>query len=246
MAAGARMHEQTIFKTLAKYYDLFYGWKDYEKEAATIRELIRAHKTSPGNDLLEVACGTGKHAQQLKTDFKIVGTDLNDAMLRIARRRCPDITFRRADMVSLDLGRQFDVVLCLFSSIGYVKTRARLKKTLFNFARHLNPGGVLIVEPWWTRANFKPGTVTMNTAGDDTVKMVRQAVSKVRGNVSIMDMHYLIAEKDKGVIHHVDRHELGLFEREDTLAYLHEAGLQAKFLEEGLMRDRGLYVAVKP
>ena len=245
MAAGARMHEQTIFKTLAKYYDLFYGWKNYEKEAATIRELIHAHKTSPGNDLLEVACGTGKHAKRLKNDFKIVGTDLNDAMLRIARRRCPDVTFRHADMVSLDLDRQFDVLLCLFSSIGYVKTRARLKKTLFNFACHLKPGGVMIVEPWWTPANFKPGAVTMSTAGDDTVKMVRQSVSKVRGNVSIMDMHYLIAEKDKAVTHHVDRHELGLFEREDTLAFMRQAGVRAEFLEQGLMHGRGLYVGVK-
>ncbi len=239
------MNEQTIFKSLAKYYDLFYSWKNYEKEAAAIRELIRAHKTSPGNDLLEVACGTGKHAQQLENDFSIVGTDLNEDMLRIARRRCPDVSFRRADMVSLDLGREFDVVLCLFSSIGYVKTPARLKKTLFNFARHLKPGGVMIVEPWWTRASFKAGAVTMSTAGDDNVKIARQSVSKVRGNVSIMDMHYLIAEKDKAVTHHVDRHALGLFERGETLAFMRQAGLQAQFLEEGLMRGRGLYVGVK-
>jgi len=37
-----------------------------------------------------------------------------------------------------------------------------------------------------------------------------------------------------------------LDEREDTLAFLREAGLQARFREEGLMQDRGLYVAVKP
>jgi hypothetical protein len=38
-------------------------------------------------------------------------------------------------MVNPELGRQFDVVLCLFSSIGYVRTRALLKKTLFSFVR---------------------------------------------------------------------------------------------------------------
>jgi ubiquinone/menaquinone biosynthesis C-methylase UbiE len=239
------MNEQTIFKSLAKYYDLFYGWKNYQKEAATLRELIRAYKTSPGNDLLEVACGTGKHAELLKQDFAIVATDLNENMLRIARKRCPDVSFRRADMVTLDLGRQFDVVLCLFSSIGYVKTRARLKKTLANFARHLKPGGVMIVEPWWTKSNWKAGEIGMNTAGNDDVKIARQSVSKTRGNVSIMDMHYLIAERSKGVTHHVDRHELGLFEREDTLAYMRQVGLEARFLEEGLMRGRGLYIGVK-
>jgi ubiquinone/menaquinone biosynthesis C-methylase UbiE len=239
------MQRQTIFKSLARHYDLLYSWKDYKKEVETIRELIRTHKKSPGTDLLEVACGTGKHAELLQDEFSIIATDLNEDMLRIARRRCKRVTFVRADMVNLDLGRQFDVVLCLFSSIGYVRTRARLKKTLFNFARHLKVGGVVIVEPWWTKATYQAGAVSMTTVGDDEVKIARQSVSKVRGNVSIMDMHYLIGERNKAVTHHVDRHELGLFERRDMLAIMREAGLRARFQEQGLMQGRGLYVAVK-
>jgi ubiquinone/menaquinone biosynthesis C-methylase UbiE len=236
---------QTIFKSLAKHYDLLYSWKDYNKEVETIRELIRTYKTSPGTDLLEVACGTGKHAELLQNEFSIVATDLNEDMLRIARARCKRVSFVRADMVSLDLGRQFDVVLCLFSSIGYVRTRARLKKTLSNFARHLKVGGVAIIEPWWSKSSYKPGAVTMTTVGNDDVKIARQSVSKIRGNVSIMDMHYLIGERNKAVTHHVDRHELGLFERRDMLAFMREAGFRAHFQEQGLMQDRGLYIAVK-
>src|SRR5262249_51418711 len=107
-------------------------------------------------------------------------------MLRIARRRCKRVSFVRADMVSLELGRQFDVVLCLFSSIGYVRTRARLKKTLLNFARHLKVGGVVIIEPWWTKANYQAGAVTMTTVGNDDVKIARQSRSQIRGTVSIL------------------------------------------------------------
>jgi len=239
------MNKQTIFKSLAKYYDLLYSWKDYGKEAETIRELIRTYKKSPGKDLLEVACGTGKHAELLRNDFSVVAVDLNEDMLRIARRRCKGVSFARADMVDLELRRQFDVVLCLFTSIGYVRTRARLKKTLFNFARHLKAGGVAIIEPWWTKANYQAGAVTMTTVGNDDVKIARQSVSKIRGNVSIMDMHYLIGERNKAVTHYVDRHELGLFERRDMLAFMREAGLRPRFQEQGLMQGRGLYVAVK-
>jgi ubiquinone/menaquinone biosynthesis C-methylase UbiE len=239
------MNKQTIFKSLAQHYDLLYSWKDYRQEVETIRELIRTHKKSPGTDLLEIACGTGKHAELLQDDFSIVATDLNDDMLRIARRRCKRVSFVRADMVNLELGRQFDVLLCLFSSIGYVRTRARLKKTLFNFARHLKAGGVAIIEPWWSKSGYKPGAITMTTVGNDDVKIARQSVSKVRGNVSVMDMHYLIGERNKAVTHYVDRHELGLFERRDMLAFMREAGLRARFQEQGLMQGRGLYVAVK-
>src|SRR5262249_24579849 len=104
---GASMQRQTIFKSLAKHYDLLYSWKDYKKEVDALRELIRTYKTSPGSDLLEVACGTGKHAELLQNDFSIVATDLNQDMLRIARRRCQRASFVHADMVSLELGRQF-------------------------------------------------------------------------------------------------------------------------------------------
>jgi hypothetical protein len=85
----------------------------------------------------------------------------------------------------------------------------------------------------------------MTTVGNDDVKISRQSVFKVRGNVSIMDMHYLIGERNKAVMHHVDRHELGLFERRDMLAFMRTAGLRAHFEPQGLMPDRGLYVAVK-
>jgi hypothetical protein len=60
-----------------------------------------------------------------------------------------------------------------------------------------------------------------------------------------MDMHYLIGERNKAVTHHVDRHELGLFERRDMLACMREAGLRAHFHEQSLMPDRGLHIAVK-
>lgn len=51
-------HKQTPYTDLARYYDLIYSWKDYQKEAATIQRLIVKYKRSKGNDLLEVACGT--------------------------------------------------------------------------------------------------------------------------------------------------------------------------------------------
>ena len=66
------------------------------------------------------------------------------------------------------------------------------------------------------------------------------------GDVSIMDMHYLVAEAGRGVAHFVDRHELGLFATERTLAIMREAGFKAEYLEEGLMAGRGVYVATKP
>ncbi|GAG89663.1 unnamed protein product, partial [marine sediment metagenome] len=57
-----------MYKKLAKYYDLIYHWKDYEKEAHSVKDLIKKYKKSDGNKLLDVGCGTGKHLEQFKDD----------------------------------------------------------------------------------------------------------------------------------------------------------------------------------
>jgi ubiquinone/menaquinone biosynthesis C-methylase UbiE len=195
--------------------------------------------------LLEVACGTGRHIQHLKAKFTVLATDINARMLGVARRNVKGAVFKRADMVTLSLGKEFDAIVCLFSSIGYVKTDANLKKTLGNFARHLKKGGVLVIEPWLTKSTYTTGLPHMTTYGDSDIQIARLNISKVRDNVSVMDMHYLVAERDNAVKHFVDRHELAMFEPRRILDFMREAGLRAKFLKNGLMKDRGLYIGIK-
>ena len=63
--------------------------------------------------------------------------------------------------------------------------------------------------------------------------------------MSIMDLHYLIAENGKDIEHIVDRHLMGLFEVETTLEIMKSCGFDAKFLTKGLMKNRGLYIGMK-
>ncbi len=198
------MSKKSIFNELARYYDLIYSWKDYQKEADKIKSLIKKHKKSDGHDLLEVACGTGKHLPYLKDSFSILATDLNKAMLSIARKNISDVTFKQADMMKLNLGKKFDVILCLFSSIGYVKTYPNLTKTIQNFAKHLKVGGVVIIEPWFTETAYITGLPTMTTYDGEEIKIARLCVSQKRGILSVMDMHYLIAEKNQKMKHFVE------------------------------------------
>jgi len=240
------MRKQNPWDNSARYYDLIYSWKDYKREAGKIQKLIQCYKKSPGKDLLEVACGTGGHARYLKNAFRILGTDINDRMLAVARKNVKGVAFQKVDMLTLNLGRQFDVILCLFSSIGYMNTRAKLRKTLRNFSGHLKQGGVVIIEPWLTKAAYKAGRVghLLTYDGKET-KIARLNVSRIRGNVSILEMHHLVAEKDKSVKYFVERHEVGMFEPDEFLALMRATGLRARFLKSGLMKDRGLYVGVK-
>jgi hypothetical protein len=155
------------------------------------------------------------------------------------------IAFEDADMTTMDLGKRFDVITCLFSSIGYVKTHWNLEKTIRNFAKHLKKGGLVLMEPWLTKSVYMPGSPHMETYDGKDIKIARLSVSRARGNLSVIDMHYLIAERDEDVKYFLDRHELGLFEVVETLRIMKKAGLQSKFLKHGLVQKRGMFVGVK-
>lgn len=239
------MKKQMLYKEFAKQYDLIYGSRNYEKQGTHLKRIISKYKKSKGNELLEMACGTGLVLQQLKKDFTCTGVDLHHAMLAVAKKNVKGVTFKQGNMINFDLYKKFDILICLFSSIGYARTYANLKKTINNFAAHLKQGGVLIIEPWFTNETYKPGTPHMDTSEGKDIKIARLTVPQRKGNVAIMDMHYLIAEKNKGVRHYVDRHELGLFSHKRMMKFMHKAGIDPRFLKKEFTRARGLFIGVK-
>jgi len=236
-----------MFSPTASYYDAIYAarGKNYEQEVQRLLNLIQQYKRSPGNTLLDVACGTGEHLVYLQHAFQLEGLDLDPELLKVAHQKIPAATFHLADMVDFDLERQFDVVTCLFSSIGYVKTCDRLDSAIQAMHRHTRPGGVLIVEPWLGPEEYHTGSVHATYVDQPTLKVARMNVSRIiEGNVSVLDFHYLIATAD-GVQHFTEHHELGLFVQEEYHSAFEHCGMLVVYDETGL-EGRGLYVGIKP
>ena len=99
------MKNQMFYRDLAKYYDLMYSNKDYKKESLVLKNLISKYKKSKGKELLEVACGTGGYLKYLKKWYSCMGIDINEPMLKIARKNVKGVNFRKADMVKLNLNQ---------------------------------------------------------------------------------------------------------------------------------------------
>ncbi len=232
-----------MFSESADLYDLIYSqFKDYAAEAERVATLIRRLHPD-ARRVLDVACGTGEHARLLseRHGFQVDGIDLDPAMVRLAAAKVPAGRFEVADMTDFTLGRTYDAVLCLFSSIGYVRTLAGVERTLASFRRHLAPGGVVVVEPWFAPGVLQQGRVTVSTAEAEGVKVCRMAHTHVDGRISRLRMDYLIGQAD-GIRHASELHELGLFTPEEMQGCFRAAGLAADYDPEGLT-GRGLYVA---
>ncbi|NHJ86267.1 MAG: class I SAM-dependent methyltransferase [Asgard group archaeon] len=234
-----------MYKSLAKYYDKIYCWKEYRKEVNELKELIKQHKKSSGNELLDVGCGTGNHIQYLMDEYNCTGVDLNQGVLDVAREKLPSVKFIQSDMTKLNLGKKYDIIVCLFSAIGYITEKEKVKKTLIGFSNHLKDGGIVLIEPWLTIDMYKAGSPHMTIYENKDLKIARANISEQDGDRSIFDMHYLIAERDKSVLHFVDRHEMIMLPHELLLGYMKEAGLNAWKYSEGIFESRGLLIGIK-
>ena len=233
-----------MFTKSARFYDVIYNWKNYAAEVERLRTFIDQHQRSEGSALLDVACGTGKHLEYLKPYFTCEGLDLDGELLAVARQRLPEITFHQEDMTAFTLGREYDVVTCLFSAIGYVQTVERLNAAIGAMARHLKAGGVLLVEPWLDPSVFTHGHVHMLNVDEPDLKITRMSYGEVRGTLSILNFSYLVGVPGQGVNYFTELHEMGLFTKDDYAEAFRAAGLSVTHDALGIS-NRGLFIGFK-
>jgi ubiquinone/menaquinone biosynthesis C-methylase UbiE len=232
-----------MFTEPAELYDaIYFSFKDYGAEAASIAARIRAEHPS-AHTVLDVACGTGEHARLLATEhrFAVDGIDLNADFLRLARQKHPAGRFYEADMREFDLPHRYDAVICMFSSIGYVKTLPQVERTLRTFKRHLAPNGVVIVEPWFSPDVMKTGSHSVRTATANGISVERTGTIVIDGRMCHLTFDYVI-EQDGAVRRTREVHELGLFTKDETLRAFAAAGLVAEHHAPS-DTNRGLYIA---
>ncbi|GAA0930145.1 class I SAM-dependent methyltransferase [Nonomuraea longicatena] len=221
--------------------------KDYESDAAAIAKHV-LDRNPRAASLLDVACGTGSHLRHFARAFAHVeGIDLAPDMVRLARLELPGIAVHTGDMREFALGRTFDAVTCLFSSVGYLEDAGQLDAALGCLARHLDPGGVLVLEPWYFPENATSGSVV-----GDLVTVEGRTISRVSHSVREngahrMRVHYLVADQESGVRHLSDTHVLSLWERERYESAFERAGCAVEYLPPGEpgTSGPGLFVGVR-
>lgn len=234
----------SMYAEMAQYYDRIYSFKDYSAETEKLLGWIELHKQSSGQRLLDVACGTGRHLEFLAKSFDAEGLDLSQELLELAQERNPDTVFHCADMRTFGLAASYDVIACLFSSIGYMTTPEDLEKAVANMAQHLVPGGVLLIEPWLTPDVWKSGSVHGMFIDDPDLKIARINTNLTRGRLSVFDLHHLVGTPEK-TFHFVEHHEMGLYTADEMTEVFEHAGLITTVDPEGLT-GRGIYIGVRP
>jgi ubiquinone/menaquinone biosynthesis C-methylase UbiE len=131
------------------------SWQRQLKPAQDL--LLRMAAIQPGDKVLDIACGTGlvsfRAAEQVGLDGYILGTDISDRMIELAKKisqekSITNIAFERMDAEQLTVADEtFDVVIC---ALGLMYVPDPLL-ALNEMRRVLKPGGRVVAAVWGER-----------------------------------------------------------------------------------------------
>src|SRR5215203_6318631 len=132
-----------MFDEVAARYDVTNDVLSLGQDRLWRKATLAALGCEPGDRVLDIAAGTGTSSEALAdVGVDVVPADFSLGMLRVGRRRRPDMAFTAADAMSLPFADEsFDVVTMSFGLRNVVETETALRE----FLRVTKPGGRLLV-----------------------------------------------------------------------------------------------------
>lgn len=197
----------SVFEIYAQYYDLLYQDKDYDSEVEYVHRLIQQFAPHT-HSLLELGCGTGKHAALLTSRGYIVcGVDNSLEMLNqaekikssIPEQQASHLEFIHGDIRKIQLNRKFDSITALFHVVSYQTSNAAVYQTFENAKKHLSPEGIFLFDVWYGPAVLKsPPAVRVKRLEDAIVEVTRIAEPRIHWNQNTVDVNYDVFIHGKG------------------------------------------------
>ncbi len=132
-------------------YKLVYPHRNEAEAKEQIEFLMRHIRLPDGAKVLDLCCGCGRHAVELKQrGYDVVGLDLSEELLELACSRASEcgenIEFIRGDMREIPYENHFDLIVNFFTSFGYFTDDAENQRVLSSIAKALKPGGKFLMD----------------------------------------------------------------------------------------------------
>lgn len=130
------------------------AWAPYITPQRTLREvdgIVVLLNLASGARILDLACGTGRIAIPLaQRGFEVTGLDLSTELLARAKDEAAnagaEVRWIHSDMRAITFQNEFDAVINIFTSFGYLESETEDAKVLRAVHDALKPGGAFLLE----------------------------------------------------------------------------------------------------
>lgn len=130
------------------YYHILYSHRDHNEAEHFIDKLMIYVNLDSGSHILDVACGSGRHALYLsKHGYATTGIDLSENSIATAKKNTSDmLQFSVEDMRDFRLKQSYNLITNLFTSFGYFKDTNDNLRTLESIKLHLKENGTFVLD----------------------------------------------------------------------------------------------------
>ena len=129
------------------FYHILYKDRDYKEAGNFMDKLTTILKLSQNDEILDLACGKGRHSKYLNDlGFRVTGVDLSPKSISFAKQfENSSLVFEEHDMC-MPYPKKFDAVFNLFTSFGYFENEADNLRTIKAIKSELKPIGYAVID----------------------------------------------------------------------------------------------------
>lgn len=196
-----------------------------EKEAAFVRRVLGL---GPGDRVLDLCCGQGRHAVLLaRYGLRVAAQDLSAEYLDMARQHAVstgiELETAQSDMRQVAFKGAFDAVINMFTAFGYLESEEEDIKVLAQVQKALKPGGKLLLDTLnreWVVSNYIQND--WRTSEDGTIYLEHRELDLTtsRNHVS-----FTIISPD-GTCRQSGGHHIRLYTLTEMIGMLKQTGLE--------------------
>lgn len=136
-------------KSFQREYEVLYQHRDDLSARTEIHSLIQGLDLPKRGKVLDVCCGSGRHARVLdELGYEVTGVDLSSYLLDIARKKDPKnrICYEKCDIRNISYDREYDIAFNLFTSFGYFSSDEENELTIQRIVCSVKPGGYVVID----------------------------------------------------------------------------------------------------
>lgn len=226
-----------IFSKYSEYYDFIYQKKNYLKET----NYVLSHLKEKPYNILDIGCGTGSHLKFFnKKKIKTIGIDFSRKMIKIAKKKNPDLKFFHKDAKNFSFENKFDLITSLFHVTSYINKDKDLFKIFKNVKKHLNKNGTYIFDYWYREAVKKDKPYLrvkkFYIKNNEFIKISEPHFDK---KLKEIDLNFYLIEKKRGKKRlFTEKHFMRSYNPNELFKILKLAGFKKMFAYEWLSNKK--------